>query len=217
MKKTRFLTLVLALGLLLASCEKEVPTAPLKAGSVANFPNSIGSSWTYYVKDNLQDTGIIKPDPIIDTIPVAIQRISTDPQTGLKATVWLYQFKVGPKEKLVVIRPDTVYIYWNQLTGDKISLAFPFDYRDSWQSGGLISGDKTTCIDTVSMNLAAGNFKKVYVLENERKTTVSTDKRIITLWFVPDFGFIKINVHEEHALTVGDTSWTLSAHNNPNF
>ncbi|MCH8331013.1 MAG: DUF4835 family protein [Bacteroidetes bacterium] len=63
----------------------------------------------------------------------------------------------------------------------------------------------------------AGLFENVFVLENKRRTTVSTDSRTITLWYVPNLGPIKIHLHEEHAQSVGDTTWTLVDHNFPGF
>ena len=123
------------------------------------------------------------------------------------------------------ISGDTVYFYWNTApdsTGQffffgKIGLVFPFDYRDSWQTGGPLSGDKTTVIDTIALRLPTGLYPKVYVLKNERRTSIASDKRIITLWFVPDFGIVKIHLHEEHGQSKGDTTWTIVDHNNPNF
>ena len=214
----RTATLLIALVLVLASCQKEVPIAPIKAGSVADFPNALGSTWVYHVIDNLQSIDTNKPDIRIDTVTTSISRYATDPISGLEATVWTYIRNVSPiPEKLVVIRGDTVYFYWSYEKNDKLGLIFPFDYRDTWQTGGIITGDKTTVIDTISLRLPTGLYPKVYVLKNERRTSIASDKRIMTLWFVPDLGIVKIHVHEEHSQSVGDTTWTIVDHNNPNF
>ncbi|MGH8015047.1 MAG: hypothetical protein ACREBV_02535 [Candidatus Zixiibacteriota bacterium] len=218
MKNSRLVAITLSCWLVFAGCTDKVPTAPIKAASVRNFPNTIGRSWTYHVIDNLQPVDPNKPDPVIDTFSVTIDRLSTDPQSGLTATVWTYERNRIPiPEKLVVIKADTVYKYWNWQNSDKVGLVFPFDYRDSWETGGFLSGDRTTVTDTLSLRVQGGNFPRVYELVNERRTTVSTDKRTMTFWFVPDFGFIKIHIHEVHALSVGDTTWTLVSHNNPDF
>ncbi len=202
-----------------ASCGKEVPTSPIKAGSVRDFPNSLGSTWVYNLTDNLKPPNdSIKPGTTADTVTATIDRYATDPASGLKATVWSYIHNSSLiPEKLVVIRGDTVYFYWSYERNDKIGLIFPFDYRDSWQTGGFIAGDRTTVIDTITMRVPAGQYERVYVLKNERITSISTDKRTMTLWFVPGLGIIKIHLHEEHAQSVGDSTWTLIDHNNPNF
>jgi len=216
--KFRITALFIVLALFLASCEKEVPLAPIKAVSVRDFPNALGSSWVYRVIDNLQPVDPNKPEIRIDTVTTIISRYATDPITGLEATVWTYLVNSQSiPEKLVVIRGDTVYFYWSWEKNDKIGLVFPFDYRDTWQTGGYLSGDKTTVIDTIALRLPTGLYPRVYVLENERRTSISTDKRIMTLWFVPDLGIVKIHLHEEHEQSEGDTTWTMVGHNNPNF
>ena len=78
-------------------------------------------------------------------------------------------------------------------------------------------GDETTVTDVISANVRGRLLENVFVLENKRRTTVSTDSRTITLWYVPNLGFIKIHLHEEHAQSVGDTTWTLVDHNFPGF
>ncbi len=221
MKTSRLFFLLITIQLVAGSCLDEVPLAPIKSGSVRNFPNALGSSWTYHVTDNLQPVDSIKPVYIIDTVNVSIDRYAIDPQTNLSAAVWNYVFTSNSSnqnpEKPVVIKGDTVYMYWNWNNGDKIGLIFPFEIRDSWRTGGILSGDKTTVLDTTSMTLGAGRFDKVFVLQNERRTSISTDSRVATLWFVPDFGIIKMHFHEEHQLSEGDTTWLLVDHNNPNF
>jgi len=220
MNRIKLLSILTTLLLVAAACQEEVPVAPIKAGSVRNFPNAIGSTWVYHVIDNLQPVDSIKPEYIIDTVYVAIDRYDSEPPIGA-ATVWSYLFNNNIiqqyPERPVVIKGDTVYMYWNYLNGDKIGLVFPFDIRDSWRTGGLLSGDKTTVIDTTSLRVAAGQFPRVYVLKNERRTTISTDSRIATLWFVPDLGIIKMHFHELHSQSVGDTTWELVHHNNPDF
>lgn len=205
--------------LFLVSCQDEVPTAPIKTGSVQDFPNAIGNTWVYHVKDNLQTVSPNKPDPVIDTVQLSITRyVANDPVFG-DVTVWdrSVNNQLTSFGKLTTIKSDTVYFYWGWEYTNRIGLVFPFQIRDSWQTGGIISGDRTTVIDTVTMRLPSGTFNSVYVLENEMRTSISTDKRRITLWFVPDFGFIKIHVHEEHPQAIGDTTWTLIDHNIPNF
>jgi hypothetical protein len=225
-KVLRIVLISLSLLLLLAACQDEVVLAPIKTGSSADFPNSLGLRWEYTVLDNLQppiDSN--KPFLVIDTNEFIISGYSTSPSYG-SATIWSQQRNKQPvKEKLAMIKGDTVYFVWNYDCGvsdsncyfDKIGLVFPFSLGDSWATGGIFSGDRTTVIDTTSMTIAGSYFTNVFVLENERRTTVSSDKRKVTLWFVPNFGITKIHVSEQHAGAVGDTSWTLLHHNNPNF
>ncbi len=216
--KYRISALLIVILLALASCVDEVPLAPIKAGSVRNFPNELGSTWVYHVIDNRQPVDSNKPQLEIDTVTTTISRYAMDPVSGLQATVWTYLRNSAPiPEKLVVIRKDTVYFYWSYENNDKIGLIFPFDYRDTWQTGGFLSGDQTTVTDTIALRLPTGLYPRVYVLKNERRTSISTDKRTMTLWFVPDLGFVKIHLHEVHAESVGDTTWTMVAHNIPNF
>ncbi len=221
MKRISLSFVLTTLLLVLAACQNEVPLAPIKAVSVQDFPNAVGSTWEYYVIDNLQPVDPNKPEYIIDTVYVSIDRYATDPQTGSEAAVWAYLFNGDPlqqaPERPVITEGNIVYMYWNWKNADKIGLVFPFDVRDSWHTGGLLSGDKTTVIDTTSMRVAAGQFSKVYVLKNERRTTISTDSRIATLWFVPDLGIVKMHFREIHAQSVGDTTWELVHHNNPYF
>ena len=142
----------------------------------------------------------------------------TDPDTGEEATIWCYNINNG----LSIIRPvffskDTVYIYWNWPNRDRIGLVFPFEEKDKWRTGGILSGDETTVTDVITATIPGSLFENVYVLENKIRTTVSTDSRTITLWYVPNLGFTKIHLHEEHTQSVGDTTWTLVAHNFPGF
>ncbi len=217
--KFRIETTLILTFVILISCGKEVPLSPIKAGSVRDFPNSLGSTWVYYLTDNLQPPNdSVKPGTKLDTVTATIDRYATDPASGLKATVWSYFHNSSLiPEKLVVIHGDTVYFYWSYEKNDKIGLIFPFDYRDTWQTGGYLSGDRTTVIDTIAMRVPAGLYPRVYVLKNERRTSISTDERTMTLWFVPGLGIIKIHLHEKHLRSVGDSTWTLIDHNNSNF
>ena len=222
----RIASLIISLLLVLASCQKEVPLAPIKTVTVSDFPNALGSTWVYHVIDSLQPIDPNKPEIKIDTVTTTIDRHTTIQELGLEATVWTYQLRNRAFPiKLVEINGNTVYLYWNygvDSTGQftffgKIGLVFPFDYRDTWQTGGFVSGDKTTVIDTIALRLPTALYPKVYVLKNERRTSIESDKRIMTLWFVPKLGIVKIHSHEEHAQSVGDTTWIMVDHNNPNF
>jgi len=219
MKKQISKLIVILLSLFLAlSCEKEVPLAPAKPVTIETFPDRLGSQWTYHMIDNLQIIDSTKPELIIDIVVASISERLTDPDTGEEATIWRYNINNSPS----IIRPvffneDTVYIYWNWPNRDRIGLVFPFEEKDKWRTGGILSGDETTVTDVITATIPGSLFENVYVLENKTRTTVSTDSRTITLWFVPNLGFIKIHVHEEHSQSVGDTTWTLVDHNFPGF
>lgn len=218
MKKHIPILLLILLSLFMVlSCEKEVPLAPAKPGILEMFPNTPGSQWTYHMVDNLQIIDSSKPDITIDTVAASIDRV-IDPATDIETTIWRYNISNGPS----VIRPvffseDTVYIYWNWENRDRIGLVFPFKERDKWRTGGILSGDETTVLEVITARVPAGLFENVFVLENKTRSTVPTDSRTITLWYVPNLGPIKIHLHEEHAQSVGDTTWTLVDHNFPGF
>lgn len=211
--------IVILLSLFLAlSCEKEVPLAPAKPVTIESFPDRLGSQWTYYMVDNRQIIDSSKPEIIIDTVEASISERLTDPDTGEEATIWRYNINNRP----AIIRPvffseDTVYIYWNWENRSRIGLVFPFQNGDKWRTGGYLSGDVTTVTDVITATIPGSLFENVFVLENKTRTTVPTDSRTITLWYVPNLGFIKIHLHEEHAQSVGDTTWTLVGHNFPGF
>lgn len=216
-KQISKLIVILLILFLATSCEKEVPLAPTKPGVLAMFPNTLGSQWTYHMIDNLQEIDSTKPEIKIDTVAAFIDRI-IDPSTGTETTIWRYNINNRPP----IIRPvffkgDTVYIYWNWENRDKIGLVFPFQERDSWRTGGILSGDVTTVKEIITLRVPAGLFENVFVLENKVRTTISTDSRTITLWYVPNLGPIKIHLHEEHARSVGDTTWTLVDYDFPDF
>lgn len=219
MTKQIAILIVILPGLFLSlSCEKEVPLAPAKPGTLAAFPNTLGSQWTYHLVDNLKQIDSIKPEDPNVTVIASISERLTDPETGEEATIWRYNINNGPS----IIRPvffsgDTVYIYWNWENRDRIGLVFPFKEGDKWSTGGILSGDKTTVTDVITATVLARLIENVFVLENETRSTVSTDSRTITLWYVPNLGFIRIHIHEEHAQSVGDTTWTLVDHNFPDF
>jgi len=219
MKKQISKLIVILLSLFLAlSCEKEVPLAPAKPVTIETFPNTLGSQWTYHMVDNLQIIDSTKPEIIIDTVVASISERLKDPDTGEEATIWRYNIENRP----TIIRPvffkeDTVYIYWNWPNRDRIGLVFPFEERDKWRTGGILSGDETTVTDVITATIPGSLFENVFVLENKTRTTVSTDSRTITLWYVPNLGFIKIHLYEEHSQSVGDTTWTLVDHNFPGF
>ncbi|MEE8404393.1 MAG: hypothetical protein V3S17_03275 [candidate division Zixibacteria bacterium] len=209
---------VILLSLFLAlSCEKEVPLAPAKPVTIESFPDRLGSQWTYYMVDNLQIIDSSKPDIIIDTVEASIDK-TIDPSTDTETTVWRYLIN----NQDIIVRPvffneDTVYIYWNWENRSRIGLVFPFGKGDRWRTGGFLSGDVTTVTDVITATIPGSLFENVFVLQNKIRTTVSTDSRTITLWYVPNLGFIKIHLHEEHAQSVGDTTWTLVDHNFPGF
>ena len=219
MRKQISKLIVILLSLFLASsCEKEVPLAPDKPVTIETFPDKLGSQWIYHMVDNLQIIDPNKPEIKIDTVAASISERLTDPDAG-EATIWRYNINNG----LSIIRPvffneDTVYIYWNWPNRDRIGLVFPFEEKDKWRTGGILSGDETTVTDVITATIPGSLFENVYVLENKTRTIVSTDsKRTITLWYVPNLGFIKIHIHEEHAQSVGDTTWTLVDHNFSDF
>ena len=215
-KQISTLLLILMVLFLTLSCEKEVPLAPGKPVTIEMFTNTLGSQWTYYMIDNLQIIDSAKQE-VFDTVEALIDKI-IDPSTDTETTIWRYNINNGPS----IIRPvffsgDTVYFYWNWENRDRIGLVFPFQKGDKWRTGGFLSGDETTVTDVISANVRGRLLENVFVLENKRRTTVSTDSRTITLWYVPNLGFIKIHLHEEHAQSVGDTTWTLVDHNFPGF
>ena len=215
-KQISTLLLILMVLFLTLSCEKEVPLAPAKPVTIEMFPNTLGSQWTYYMIDNLQIIDSAKQE-VFDTVEALIDKI-IDPSTDTETTIWRYNINNGPS----IIRPvffsgDTVYFYWNWENRDRIGLVFPFQKGDKWRTGGFLSGDETTVTDVITATIPGSLFENVYVLENKIRTTVSTDSRTITLWYVPNLGFIKIHLHEEHTQSVGDTTWTLVAHNFPGF
>ena len=218
MRKQVSTLLLISLSLFLAlSCEKEVPLAPSKPGTLEMFPNKLGSQWTYHMVDNLQPIDSTKPEKTVDTVAALIDRI-IDPSTGTETTIWRYIIN----NRDIIVRPvffneDTVYIYWNWENRDRIGLVFPFKERDSWRTGGILSGDETTVTDVITVKVLTSLLENVFVLENKTRSTVSTDSRTITLWYVPNLGFIRIHLHEEHAQSVGDTTWTLVDHNFPGF
>ena len=214
---SKLIVILLSLFLVL-SCEKEVPLAPAKPVTIETFPDRLGSQWTYHMVDNLQIIDSTKPEIVIDTVEASISERLTDPDTGEEATIWRFNINNRP----AVIRPvffskDTVYIYWNWENRSRIGLVFPFEKGDRWRTGGFLSGDETTVTDVITATIPGRLFENVFVLENKTRTTVSTDSRTITLWYVPNLGFIKIHLHEEHTQSVGDTTWTLVAHNFPGF
>ena len=214
---SKLIVILLSLFLVL-SCEKEVPLAPAKPVTIETFPDRLGSQWTYHMVDNLQIIDSTKPEIVIDTVEASISERLTDPDTGEEATIWRFNINNRP----AVIRPVffskyTVYIYWNWENRSRIGLVFPFEKGDRWRTGGFLSGDETTVTDVITATIPGRLFENVFVLENKTRTTVSTDSRTITLWYVPNLGFIKIHLHEEHTQSVGDTTWTLVAHNFPGF
>lgn len=218
MDKKGFITVTVLALLLAVSCEQEVPLAPAKSGTIDVFPNTLGRQWVYHVIDNLQELDPQKPDPQSDTVTVTISDFITDPGTGLEATVWRYFIPGKPPEaRPVFFIGDTVYVYWNWDNQDRIGLIFPFEVRDGWKTGGLFSGDTTHVDSLVSLRVPAGLFSDVFILQNQKRTLSSIDKRIMRIWFVPNLGPIRIHLHEEHALSVGDTTWTLISHNFPGF
>lgn len=216
-KQISKLILILLVLFLALSCEKEVPLAPAKQVTIETFPDKLGSQWIYDRVDNLQIIDPNKPEIKIDTVVASIDKI-IDPSTGNETTIWRYIIN----NRDFIVRPiffsgDTVYIYWNWENRDRIGLVFPFNVRDNWRTGGFFSGDETDVKEVITVRVPAGLFENVFVLENKRRTTVSSDSRTITLWYVPNLGPIKIHLHEEHAQSVGDTTWTLVDHNFPGF
>lgn len=223
--KLKLVIILILIVLVQGACKDEVALAPAKTTSIENFPNTVGLQWRYQVIDNLQDPiNDNKPFLTIDTVDLAITGFTSNPAIG-SITIWSQQRNNIPElEKLAQINGDTAYFVWfwscprpDTCYFDRIGIVFPFELGDSWATGGILSGDRTSVIDTTTISLAGATFHNVYVLENNRRTTISTYKRKMTLWFVPDFGIIKINLHEQHAQSVGDTTWTLLYHNNPNF
>ncbi len=187
-KQVSTLLLVLLSLFLALSCEKEVPLAPAKPGILEMFPNTLGGQWTYHMVDNLQIIDSTKPNITIDTVAASIDKI-IDPSTDTETTVWRYIIN----NRDIIVRPvffsgDTVYIYWNWENRDRIGLVFPFQKGDKWRTGGFLSGDVTTVADVISANVRGRLLENVFVLENKRRTTVSTDSSTITLWYVPDLG-----------------------------
>ncbi len=213
------LTITILLILFIAvTCEKETPLAPSKTGVIEMFPNTLGSQWIYHMTDNLRKPDSLKPGKLFDIVAVSISDRWTDPETGLEATIWRYIINERDvMDRPVVFIGDTVYIYWNWAIRDRIGLIFPFDAGDSWHTGGIFSGDETIVKEIITMRVPAGLFEDVFVLENVRRTTVSTDSRTITLWYVPNLGPIKIHLREKHAESVGDSTWILVNYNFPGF
>jgi len=216
-KQISTLMVILMVLFLTLSCEKEVPLAPSKPVTIETFPDILGSQWTYHMVDNLQIIDSTKPDIKIDIVHASIESI-IEPATGEEVTFWRYLISQGAVvDRPIVFKGDTVYIYWNWENRDRIGLVFPFTERDSWRTGGFLSGDETTVTDVITATVRGRLLENVFVLENRTRSTVPTDLRTITLWYVPSLGFIRIHLHEEHYQSVGDTTWTLVDHNFPGF
>jgi hypothetical protein len=180
MKKSIIIILLFFFSVVLScSSEEETPEimTPVESGKIDDFPNEIGSQWTYFYYDSLNNQS--------DTVIVTIVGNTTD-GNNKNLTMWQYKFSAFTDTQYVHISADTVTIYQDSLNlWSYTNIVFPLEIGKSWADGFY----SFTVIDTVSIDIAAGHFKNCYLIQQ-----VGGGLNLyinILWWLVPKVGIVK--------------------------
>ncbi len=155
---------------------------------VINFPNAVGSQWTYFVHDSLLEAG--------DTVDVHITGLATLPGGGGQAKIWTCTYRNWTNETGGE-RIDTEYV---QIIGDTIRIHRPRAPEQvtilktwwlgrTWTSGEGHIDTTTLVAENKQINTPFGWFTNA--LQIERKwSAFEVGNESSTLYFVDDVGLV---------------------------
>jgi hypothetical protein len=181
-----------SLAVFLLSCHDDT----VKPDIQEDFPNSIGSSWEYFLYDSLTDR--------IDTVSVAITDTTTLPNDE-QSTIWIYTYSDKTDTTYVSISGDTVKLYYdvNALWNYR-SYIFPLEVGNTWIGG---NGDSTIVVTSSAISVTAGEFQNGFLIE----TNLAGFNRwgTISSWFVPHIGPVRMHRKEFALGPFKNETWEL--------
>lgn len=127
MLKLKTICLGLFLGLLTAGCSK---SNTINTGSTDSFPNTIGDSWFYQVKDTTVQGNVISNTTQYN---VDVQIVgSVKWPSGITAAIWQYQYPGSTDSNYVYQIGDTVRFMDRTNTSIVRQYILPFATGSSW-------------------------------------------------------------------------------------
>ncbi|MDB5033854.1 MAG: hypothetical protein JWQ98_1095 [Chlorobi bacterium] len=178
---TIFLAVVLfTVGIVSAGCDNTVdkPIVQFPAPA-ADFPNAVGSRWTYSV--------YYLPKKQYDTLTVTIYG-DTMLADGRRASIWRYAWSSDADTEYVTNRGDTVKGYFNDSAGYELAdeYVYPLVPGKRWADG--IPGDTSLVVNTGTYSVPAGNFSQAVRID--RQFPKQRDALWLSTWVAPSVGII---------------------------
>jgi len=189
-----------ALALVLVACEDDPPTT--SHGDVPlEFPNGVGSSWTYDYADSIAVAA--------DSVVVSIVGLKSLPRYGL-AKIWQREFvNAGFVDSQYVVESgDTIKIYGTAPFPNLITVLLPLEVGNSWTSSpGMI--DTTTITDAGQVRIFEPITRTRYRLRRQWSDLESSEDSEI--WLVPDVGifFMHLNATAPMSGQAVNETWKL--------
>jgi len=174
------LLLVLAVIMILASCENSTENKNPKPAGTDVFPNKVGDKWTYAVFDSLTNT--------TDTLNVQI--VGTTLSTNNKSlNIWVFNSRTFNDSMFVSVTDSVVYFYEDRnATLLNQEIEFPLEINKYWVNPHL-QFDSTKVTAKESVIVPADTYPDAYRLERTW-LSLNVHGHSIT-WFVDNIGIVK--------------------------
>lgn len=189
--------------LTLISCENKVEVitteidGPLKF-RLSQFPNKIGTSWTYEVYDSIAR--------VLDTVVVHIVGLTVLPNNKV-ATLWQITSRSGVDTQYVFTSGDTL-----RMSDDPSALfirttyVFPLQEGKGWRGG--FPSDTVTVMSRGSVTVPVGRFDNAFELEE--RWGFLNDYGRVSSWLVPNVGLVRMHV-QMMGFSFGNSVWELTS------
>ena len=169
--------------------------------TIADFPRSVGSEWTYRRTDSIAAT-VTTVTVTIDAVLPSIPEISS--------TRWLIADGVVEDTLIVTVNDDSLTLDGNlqeffAWTG---KFVFPFIVGDSWS--GLTSFDTVEVVSSERTITPVQTFNRAFLIE--RQLQLPNQLVVWNHWFVPRIGLVRITYRESFFGPTANEVWELTGY-----
>jgi hypothetical protein len=143
---------------------------------IEDFPNTIGSQWTYAVFDSLTH----QPDTLVATIVG-----QTVLANNMAATVWRMAYSNLTDSQYVELANDTMTVYYRR---ERTLFVFPFQVGSMWI--GSFLRDSNSVVHRGQITVPAGSFASGFQIRE--KWSFPQDSGEAVTWMVPRVGIVDL-------------------------
>ena len=206
LRLARFLILGMVCLVGLVACEDDPVGSPtdILNPTIASFPLTVGSAWTYRRTDSTAAT--------VTTVTVTID--STLPgSTGSSVTQWLLADGEIVDTLMVTVTGDTLTLDGlpRRFTACLGRYVFPFIVGDGWR--GLSPSDSVQVLAAQRLRTPVGTFDRAF--EIERELVIPNQIAVWTHWFVPEIGIVQLTFREQFFGDSHSETWELTGYRIP--
>jgi hypothetical protein len=190
---------VLPLIVVLCGCgSHRPPTGPRPPFTVAGFPLTVGTQWTYRVVDSLLD--------IVDTVEVRIDRLS-DSTPSSQTWVWVYTSHRGlisRPDRRVTLVGDTVYMRDEDRSKSFLKIVYPLEVENTWWNGAY----ECAVVAESTITVPCGAFR-TYRMETVLHSPCLNCFLTFDHWLVRNVGIVRMRRVEGDLVANSLEVWEL--------